>query len=55
MKYISAAILSSVGLICMTICCLVSVTTVGSIIAGTTSAIVMIFSSDAWWAATKHE
>jgi hypothetical protein len=31
------------------------VTTVGSIIAGTTSALVMIFSSAAWWAATKHE
>ena len=55
MKCLSAAIILSVGLICLTISYLVHVTTVGSIIAGTTSALVMIFSSAAWWAATKHE
>lgn len=55
MKCLSAAILTSVALICLTVSCLLSAAGFGSFIAGITSAIVMVFSSAAWWAATKHE
>lgn len=53
MKCLSAAILASVGLICFTVSCFSS--SRGAPIPAIVSAIVMVFSSSAWWAATKHE
>ena len=54
MKCLSAALLCSTALICLTVSCITANSRM-AIIPIVISLLVMVFSTAAWWAATKHE
>jgi hypothetical protein len=54
MKCLSAALLCSAALICLTVSCIAGHSAM-AFIPIVTSLLVMVFSTAAWWAATKHE